>query len=85
MVASSVTGNASVVSYASTFSSGQSGIVLVNTSAATQVIDLKLANFNAGSRYYYYTLTGGTDNGDFSRSVYVNGQSNTASGLGPTD
>jgi len=85
MVSSSVTGNSSVVSYASTFSSGQSGIVLVNKSATAQVIDLKLANFNVGSYYYYYTLTGGTDNGDFSRSVYVNGQSNTASGLGPTD
>jgi hypothetical protein len=85
MVASSVTGNASVVSYASTFTSGQSGIVLVNKSDSAQVIDIKFANFSAGSRYYYYTLTGGTDNGNFSRSVYVNGQSNTASGLGPTD
>ena len=34
--------------------------------------ELKFKNFNAGKRYYWYTLTGGTDGGEFSRKVYVN-------------
>ena len=85
MVASTVVGDTNVVSYASTFTSGQSGFVLVNKDPNPQVAEIKFANFIPGAHYYYYTLTGGTDNGDFSRSVYVNGQSNVATGLGPSN
>jgi hypothetical protein len=42
-------------------------------------------NFKKGDRYYYYVLTGGTDNGDFSRKVYVNGKTTTLAGGGPSD
>jgi hypothetical protein len=85
MVASTVTGSADVMTYASKFSSGQSGIVLVNNGTSEQVVTLKLNNFKAGSRYYYYLLTGGTDNGNFSRKVYVNGKTTTLEGGGPAD
>jgi hypothetical protein len=42
-------------------------------------------NFKTGDRYYYYLLTGGTDNGEFSRKVYVNGKTTTLEGGGPSD
>jgi hypothetical protein len=85
MIASSVTGSTDVVSYASKFSSGQSGIVLVNKGAVAQVVTLKMNNFKTGAKYYYYLLTGGGDNGDFSRKVLVNGITTTLAGGGPTN
>jgi hypothetical protein len=42
-----------------------------------------MENFSKGDRYYYYVLTGGDDNGDFSRKVYVNGQTTSYDGGGP--
>lgn len=85
MVHSVVTGNPSVVSYASKFYSGHSGIVVVNKGTTTQVTSLALKNFKKGSHFYYYVLTGGTDNGDFSRKVHVNGKTTTLAGGGPAD
>ncbi len=75
--------NSNVVAYASQFSSGEAGIVLVNKSNAEQVVELTLKNFKPGSRYYAYILTGGTDNGLFSRKVFVNGLTTSAEGGGP--
>jgi hypothetical protein len=72
-----------VVTYASKFSSGQTGIVLVNKGTTDQVIGISMNNFNPGGHYYYYQLTGGTDNGDFSRKVYVNGITTPEDGGGP--
>lgn len=85
MVQSTVSGSTDVLCYASGFSSGQSGIVLVNNGTSEQVVALKMSNFRMGSRYYYYLLTGGTDNGNFSRKVYVNGKTTTLDGGGPAD
>ena len=77
------TTNSNIAAYASQFSSGEAGIVLVNKSTAEQVVELNLKNFNPGNRYYTYVLTGGTDNGSFSRRVYVNGVTTSAEGGGP--
>ena len=85
MVQSAVTGTSSVISYASKFYSGQSGIVLVNKGTTEQVVNISLNNFKKGERYFYYVLTGGDDNGDFSRKVYVNGKTTTLAGGGPAD
>lgn len=85
MVQSSVTGNSYVVSYASRFYTGEAGIVLVNKSASEQVASVRLEMFKKGARYYYYVLTGGSDNGNFSRKVYVNGYTTTLAGGGPSD
>jgi uncharacterized repeat protein (TIGR02059 family) len=65
---------ADVVSYATTFSSGQSGIVLLNKGKTEKTVKVKLDNFKPGSKYHRYILAGGTDNGSFSGNVYVNGQ-----------
>jgi hypothetical protein len=82
MVHSTVTGSNNVVCYASRFYSGHSGIVIVNK-GEDQVVKINVDNFNPGSRYYYYVLTGGSDNGNFSRKVYVNGVTTGYDGGGP--
>jgi hypothetical protein len=86
MVSSTVSGNTNIISYGSSFSSGQAGVVLVNTGSAQQVVSVTFKNFAAGSNYYFYALNGGTDNAPFSRMVYVNGSgpSNGISG-GPSN
>ena len=83
MVQSSVTGNSGVVAYASSFSSGESGLVIVNKSTSNETVQVEFDNFEPGSRFYYHTLTGGDDNGDFSRKVYLNGYGTYEEGGGP--
>ncbi len=85
MVTSSVAGNADVVSYVSGFSSGEAGVVLVNKGTSTLITTVNLSNFNAGSRYYYYVLTGGNDNGSFSRKEYINGNGPAGISGGPAN
>jgi hypothetical protein len=82
MVSSSVQGSANIVSYASSFSSGQAGVVLVNTGTTDQVVNVNIKNYLSGINYYYYTLSGGTG-GDFSRIVTVNGSGPTGVSGGP--
>lgn len=73
MVASSVSGSSDIISYASSFSSGQAGVVLVNQGSSDRTVNVRFNNFAIGVNYYYYILNGGTDNAPFSHSVYVNG------------
>lgn len=82
MVNSTVT-NDNIVAYASTFTSGQAGVVLVNKGTTEQTVSVDMKNFGVGERYYYHTLTGGDDNGDFSLKVNVNGFPPTFSAGGP--
>ena len=84
MVNSTVAGTDSVMSYASTFTSGQSGVVLVNKGKLQRTVNLRMNNFSIGKRYYYYLLTGGQDS-TFSRKVFVNGQGPTQNGGGPAN
>lgn len=85
MVSSVVTGNNDIVSYASTFSSGQAGVVIVNKGTSTQVVKCNFQNFYPGNRYYWYTLTGDTDNGEFSRKVLINGTGPSGVAGGPAN
>lgn len=85
MVGSSVAGHNDIVSYASTFSSGQAGVVIVNKGNSTQLVKLNFQHFWPGNRYYWYTLTGDTDNGEFSRKVLVNGTGPAGVAGGPAD
>lgn len=82
---STVTGGNGLVTYASTFSSGQVGLTIVNESATQQTASFKFKNFNAGKRFYWYTLTGGTESGEFSRKVFVNGAGPAGVSGGPAD
>lgn len=83
MLSTSQTGGANVLSYASSFSSGEKAVILINKGSDTQTALITLTNAKPGSRYYWYTLTGGTDNGEFSRKVYVNNQGPTEASGGP--
>jgi hypothetical protein len=65
--------NQDIVTYSSTFSSGQAGTVIVNSGTYNHVVSIDFQHFPAGKKYYWYVLTGGTDNGSFSSQVYVNG------------
>ncbi|MFT3935427.1 MAG: alpha-L-arabinofuranosidase [Chitinophagaceae bacterium] len=73
LLGSTVVGSTDIVSIATSFSSGQKGVVLVNTGTAEKTVEIKFDYFTPGSQFYYYQLKGGTDNGEFSRMVYVNG------------
>ncbi len=85
IVGSSVTGNSNILAYASKFHTGHAGIVVVNKGTTEQVVQLVPVNYGFGDRYYVYSLTGGTDNGDFSQSVYVNENAPTYQTGGPID
>jgi hypothetical protein len=83
-IVSGVSG-ASIKAYGSTYSSGQSNVTLINTSGAPQVVEVAFKNFNAGKRFYWYTLEGENDNGEFSRKVKVNGVGTSGIAGGPPD
>lgn len=73
-----------VLAYASSFTSGQKGVILVNKSTVTETVNITLQNATAGNKFYWYTLTGGTDNGEFSAKVFVNGNGPTEPTGGPS-
>ena len=82
-VKTAVTGSSDVLAYASTFSSGHTGVVLVNKGATEQIVKLALAGIGVDDLYYVYTLTGGTDNVQLSQKVYVNDVGPTGAAWGP--
>ena len=86
MLSSVVAGSTDIVSIASSFTSGEKGVILVNKSGSVKTVQVKFNYFTPGSKFYYYLLNGDTDNGEFSRKVIVNGQG-PANGIagGPTD
>ena len=65
--------NSDITTYSSTFSSGQAGTAIINSGTLSHVVSIDFQHFPAGSHYYWYVLTGGTDNAPFSGQVYVNG------------
>ncbi len=85
MLESSVNGNSSLVSYASSFSSGDCGMVIINKSNSAETVSVVIDNFDPGMNYYYHVLTGGTDNGSFSRKVLLNGIATNEGGGGPDE
>jgi hypothetical protein len=83
-IVSATSNNSDIVSYGSSYTSGEAGVILVNKGSADHVVSLNFRNFAAGSIYYYYTLNGGTDNAPFSHKVYVNGVGPSGSSGGPS-
>ena len=82
LIPTSIIGS-NVLAYASSYTSGEKGVILVNKSTNAQTVLVSLENAKAGSRFYWYTLTGGTDNGEFSRKVFVNGRGSSELSGGP--
>lgn len=74
-----------IAAYASTFSSGEISVTLANTSVNNHTVQLDFKNFNPGKRYYWYTLSGSNDNGEFSRKVTVNNSGPAGVAGGPAD
>jgi hypothetical protein len=66
--------NRDILCYASKFASGETGVVIVNIGTAEQIIGIDAKSIGVGNKYYIYSFTGGTDNGDFSPNVYINGE-----------
>jgi hypothetical protein len=85
MVSSTVSGSSDIIAYASTFDSGEAGVVVVNKGTSSQTVQLTMNNYGYGDKFYWYSLTGGTDNGEFSRKVSVNGKTTTLAAGGPAD
>jgi hypothetical protein len=83
LVSATAQNGASMKAYASTFSSGEVNVTLVNTGAADQLVEVKTKNFHTGNRYYWYSLAGGSDNGEFSAKVLVNGNGPSQAAGGP--
>ena len=77
--------NSSILAYASRFASGETGVVIVNKGKNAQVVKIDPKKIGVGSQYYNYSLTGGTDNGDFSLYVTVNGVNPTGTQWGPRE
>ena len=72
-----------ITTYSSSFSSGQASTVIINSGAGKHVVAINFKHFPAGSKYYWYVLTGGTDNGNFSGQVLVNGTGPSGATGGP--
>ena len=85
MVPASVTGSVAITAYGSTYSTGEVNVTLVNTSSTAQSAEIRFKNFNPGLRFYWYTLEGSNDNGEFSRKVIVNGFGPKGLAGGPAD
>jgi len=64
--------NSNILSYASRYSSGETGLVVVNTSDVQQTISLLTDSVGVGDKYYIYTFTSNTDSAGFSPTVYIN-------------
>jgi hypothetical protein len=72
-IISTSSSNKEILCYASKYSSGETGVVIVNKDTTEQVISINIDSTGVGSNYYIYSFTGETDNGDFSQNVYING------------
>jgi hypothetical protein len=84
-VISATSDNSTVLAYASKFASGETGVVIVNKGKSAQVVKIDPLNIGVGNQFYTYSLTGGTDNGDFSYYVAVNGEKATGTQWGPRE
>jgi hypothetical protein len=69
--------------YGSTFSSGHAAATIVNTGPVAKTVELKFKNIAIGERFYWYSLEGSNENGEFSRKVSVNGQGTASIAGGP--
>ncbi|MBN2029647.1 T9SS type A sorting domain-containing protein [bacterium] len=82
---STASSNKNILCYASRFSSGETGVVIVNKGTEEQVIGVDAKSIGVGNKYYIHSFTGGTDNGNFSQNVYINGYGPDTNQWGPYD
>lgn len=82
LVSSTATGRTGVYNYASVLNDGKIGVILVNTLRTDEIAQVEVPTWPSIQRFYQYSLTGGSDNGDFSLQVYVNGIGPSATKIG---
>jgi hypothetical protein len=75
--------NNDILCYASKYSSGETGVVIVNKGAAEQVVSINTSSIGVGKKYYIYSFRGGTDDTEFSQNVYINGHGPDTNQWGP--
>jgi hypothetical protein len=81
-----VSGSSDIIAYASRFTSGHTGVVIINQNSTTgRVLNLVPKDIGVGNRYYVYSLTGTGSNTTFPESVVVNSADPTGSAWGPLD
>jgi hypothetical protein len=78
--------NSDILCYATRYSaSGEIALVLINKGTSDQVVSIGSSNsVRFGSKYYSYTLTGGTET-EYSPNVYINGEAPNLFQWGPYD
>ena len=72
LIENSVEGSEDIIVYSSTFSTGDIGIVMVNKGSEQQIVTINADTNLDKSSIYFYSLTGGDDNEDFSQKVIIN-------------
>jgi hypothetical protein len=83
MAVNATTSNSNVLCYASRYSSGETGLVVVNKDTVQQTITVSTDLVGVGRKYYSYTFTSDKDSGDFSPNVYINGMGSSSFQFGP--
>lgn len=75
--------NEKIKVYASTFSSGEVGLIIINTDGNAQVVDIDLSTFNTeeADMYWHEMHANSINAGD--HQFYINGQTGTTTGGGP--
>lgn len=71
MMVNSSSDDSDIITYATTFSSGELGLVIVNKGSSDKVVDIDVKGFTNTGNIYWHTLEG--DESDFDRTVYING------------
>lgn len=77
--------DSSVKVYASSFSNGKKGLVVINKTKVEKTASIEFTRPLKKTNAYCYTLTGGTDNGEFSQKVIINGIEPSLPAGGPED
>ena len=71
--------NRDILCYASTFSSGETSVIIVNKGTEDQVVVVDMQSIGVGQNYYVYSFTGEPDGGNFTPNVYINGEGPSSS------
>ena len=69
---SATSSNPDILSYASKFSSGETGMVVINTSMTVPIVNIKADSSLINKKYYIYTFMGVKDSDDFAPYVTIN-------------
>ncbi len=70
---SSSSSNSDILSYATTYSSGEVALIVINKGTSNKIVTISTDSIGVGEKYYIYSFTGGNYNGIYPPNVYING------------